>query len=59
MYFNERCPNYLNEVFDVATESSFLLRVSFQKSKIPIENSFLLRASFQNSKRSLCKIKNG
>ena len=22
-YFNEQCPNYLNEVFDVATESNF------------------------------------
>ena len=34
-YFNEQCPNYLNEVFDVATESNFQLRSSFQKLKCP------------------------
>ena len=32
-YFNEQCPNYLNEVFDVATESNFQFRSSFQKLK--------------------------
>ena len=32
-YFNGQCPNYLNEVFDVATESNFQLRNSFQKLK--------------------------
>ena len=32
-YFNEQCPNYLNEVFGVATESNIQLRSSFQKSK--------------------------
>ena len=31
-YFNEQCPNYLNEVFDVATESNFQVRTSFQKN---------------------------
>ena len=25
-YFNEQCPNYLNEVFDVAVENNFLSR---------------------------------
>ena len=34
-YFNELWPNYLNEVFDVATESNFQLRSSFQKLKCP------------------------
>ena len=32
-YFNEQCPNYLNEVFDIATWSNFQLRNSFQKLK--------------------------
>ena len=30
-YFNEQCPNYLNEVSGVATKSNFQLRNSFQK----------------------------
>ena len=30
-YFNEQCPNYLNEVFNVAAENNFQLRGSFQK----------------------------
>ena len=34
-YFNEQCPNYLNEVFDIARESNFQLRSSFQKLKCP------------------------
>ena len=34
-YFNEQCPNYLNEVFDVAVENNFQLRGSFQKLKCP------------------------
>ena len=34
-YFSEQCPNYLNEVFDVTTESKFQLRNSFQKLKCP------------------------
>ena len=32
-YFNDQCPNYLKEVFDVATERNFQLRGSFQKLK--------------------------
>ena len=32
-YFNEQFPNYLKDVFDVAVESSFQLRGSFQKLK--------------------------
>ena len=32
-YFNEQCPNYLNEVFDVAIENNFELTCSFQKLK--------------------------
>ena len=32
-YFNEQCPNYLNEVFDVALQNNFQLRGSFQKLK--------------------------
>ena len=35
-YFNEQCPNYLNEVFDVAAENNFQLRDSFQKTKMSI-----------------------
>ena len=38
-YFNGQCPNYLNEVFDVATESNFQLRNSFQKLKCPFRKS--------------------
>ena len=34
-YFNEQCPNYLNEICDVTTESKFHLRSSFQKLKFP------------------------
>ena len=34
-YFNEQCPNYLNEVFDVPVENNFQLRGSFQKLKCP------------------------
>ena len=34
-YFNEQCPNYLNEVFDFAIENNFQLRGSFQKLKCP------------------------
>ena len=29
----EQCPNYLNEVLDVAAENNFKLRGSFQKFK--------------------------
>ena len=38
-YFIERCPNYLNEVFDAATESNFQLRNSFQKLKCPFRKT--------------------
>ena len=38
-YFNEQCPHYLNEVFDVATESNFQLRNSFQKLKCPFRKT--------------------
>ena len=38
-YFNEQCPNYLNEVFDIATESNFQLRNSFQKLKLPFRKT--------------------
>ena len=34
-YFNEQCPNYVNEVFDDATESNLQFRGSFQKLKCP------------------------
>ena len=39
MYFNEQCTNYLNEVFDVATESNFQLRSSFQKLICPFRKT--------------------
>ena len=32
-YFNDQCPNHLNEVFDVAVENNFQLRGSFQNLK--------------------------
>ena len=38
-YFNGQCPNYLNEVFDVATESNFQLNNSFQKLKCPFRKT--------------------
>ena len=38
-YFNGLCPNYLNEVSDVATESNFQLRNSFQKLKCPFRKT--------------------
>ena len=38
-YINRQCPNYLNEVFDVATESNFQLRNSFQKLKCPFRKT--------------------
>ena len=38
-YFNGRLPNYLNEVFDVTTESNFQLRNSFQKLKCPFRKT--------------------
>ena len=38
-YFPEQCPNYLNEFFDVATESNFQLRNSFQKLKCPFRKT--------------------
>ena len=38
-YFNEQCPNYLNEVSHVATESNFQLKNSFQKIKCPFRKT--------------------
>ena len=38
-YFNEQCPNYLNEVFNVAIEDKFQLRGSFQKLKCPFHKT--------------------
>ena len=38
-YFIEQCPNYLNEVFDVAVENNFQLRGSFQKLKYPFHKT--------------------
>ena len=38
-YFNEQCPSYLNEAFEVATESNFQLRNSFQKLKCPFRKT--------------------
>ena len=34
-YFLEQCPNYLSEVFNVATESNIQLRGSFKNLKCP------------------------
>ena len=38
-YFNGHCPNYLKEVFEVATESNFQLRNRFQKLKCPFRKT--------------------
>ena len=38
-YFNEKCPNYLNEVFDIAVKKNFQLRGNFQKSKCPFRET--------------------
>ena len=38
-YFSEQCPDYLNEVFDVATEVNFQLITSFQKLKCPFRKT--------------------
>ena len=38
-YFNEQCPNYLNEVLDVAIENNFQLRGNFQKLKLPFRKT--------------------
>ena len=38
-YFNGQCPSYLNEAFDVATDSNFQLRNSFQKLKCPFRKT--------------------
>ena len=35
-YFNEQCPNYLSQVFVVATESNLHLRIFFSKIKMSI-----------------------
>ena len=40
-YFNEQCPNYLNEVFDVTVENNFQLRGSFRKLKCPFHNTYI------------------
>ena len=39
-YFNDQCPNYLKEVFDVATERNFQLRGSFEEFSIKRKCSF-------------------
>ena len=41
-YFNEQCPNYLNEVFDVAVENNYQLRGSFQKLKCPFHKTYFV-----------------
>ena len=38
-YFNEQCPKYLNEVFDVTVENNSQLRGSFQKLKCPFRKT--------------------
>ena len=38
-HFNEQCPNYLSEVFNVATESNIQLRSSFQELKCPFRKT--------------------
>ena len=38
-HLNERCPDYLNEVYDVAIENNFQLRGSFKKLKSPFRKT--------------------
>ena len=38
-YLDKQCPNYLNEVFDVAIENNFQLRGSFQILKCPFRKT--------------------
>ena len=38
-YFNEHCPNYLNEIFDVNIKNNFQLRGSFRKLKCPFRKT--------------------
>ena len=38
-YFNEECPKYLSEVFNVARERNVQLRGSFQKLKCPFRKT--------------------
>ena len=38
-YFNRQCPNHLNELFGVATESNFQLRNKFPKLKCPFRKT--------------------
>ena len=38
-YFNEQCPNYLNEGFGVTIENNFQLRGSFQELKCPFRKT--------------------
>ena len=37
--FNKQCPDFLNEVFDVAIEKNVQLRGSFQKLKCPFRKT--------------------
>ena len=41
-YFKQ-CPNYLNEVLEVATESNFQLRNSFQRLKCPFRKTITVK----------------
>lgn len=52
-YFNEQCPNYLNEVFEIAPENNIQSRKNFQKFLCyfsyflwQIQKSLLIEASF-------------
>ena len=36
-YFNEQCPSYLNEVFDLAAKSNFQLEVVFKNQNVHFE----------------------
>ena len=38
-YFDEKCCNYLNEVFNVTVDNNFQLRDSFQKLKCPFHKT--------------------
>ena len=38
-YFNEQCPNYLNEVFDVTLGNNFQLKGISEKSKFPFRKT--------------------
>ena len=55
-YFDNQCPNYLNEVFIKAAKSSSSLRNTFQKPQHPLRKTTLIQMSYLSLVRH-CRIK--